>query len=101
MVMDFRKGDELHDEIDALKADLAQCRELSELRLQSEQKLIVERDVLRGQVVMLEMHLENHDRLRAALEEIDAIVANTPGDFGPMTALNRISNIARRALEGK
>jgi hypothetical protein len=40
-------------------------------------------------------------RLRAALEDIDAIVANTPGDFGPMTALNRISNIARRALEEK
>jgi hypothetical protein len=106
------------------KAELAQCRELSELRLQSEQKLIAERDTLRGQVVMLEMHLENHDdnkviaeqdeviaelnrrslakdieiaRLRAALEDI----ANLSKEAGPNTNIWFASGIARRALEGK
>jgi len=63
-------------EIDALKAELVQCRELSELRLQSEQKLIAERD-----------------RLRAALEEISAV-------YGELNVTpSRIVAIARRALD--
>ena len=82
-------------EIATLKAELAQCRELSELRLQSEQKLIAERDVLRGQVVMLEMHLENHDRLRAALEEVAALIDR---DDMADTAIDDAIFILRRAL---
>ena len=93
---------EVHDvdqsaEIITLKAELTQCRELSELRLQSEQKLIAERDRLYEDNVMLEdmckgIHLliAERDKLRAALERIATGHHAEP-----------VQDIARRALEGK
>jgi hypothetical protein len=59
-----------------------------------------ERDKLRGQVAMMEVHVENHDRLieendnlRAALEEIRDYKELRPG------AISWATDIARRALE--
>jgi hypothetical protein len=97
-------------EIDALKGELAQCRELSELRLQSEQKLIAERDRLfeeNGKLAAvyaerddllsankllhgtIDSYEKDHAALRAALEQILR---------GPWE-LDEARHIARRALE--
>ena len=58
-------------EIAAFKAELARCRELSELRLQSEQKLIAERDKLKAELDATR-HLEKD--LEDAMAERDLAI---------------------------
>jgi hypothetical protein len=88
------RDDEVDDALDLVKsltAELAQCRELSELRLQSEQKLRAERDALFEENGKLAAVYAERDRLRTALEEI----ASLDNSHGAM----KFGQIARRALE--
>ena len=109
--MDFRD-----EEIAVLKANLKDCRELSELRLQSEQKLLAERDALTLQVVRWKREADelyaSNELLRAALDGRIATIAlhkilnlaqhGTPPDYQRwISTLDNIAEIAHRALEGK
>ena len=90
----------LQGEIRDLKGELAQCRELSDLRLQSEQKLKAERDGYKSTALNWAAEhtkmLCERDQLRAALEEIIDATKK-----GLAENLPYIRAIARRTLEGK
>jgi hypothetical protein len=101
----------LSQEIKALKVERDQCRELSELRLQSEQKLLTERDNINAAVTEIvaerdkllerlaanahynEAILAENQKLRAALEGL--LNAGIIDDEQTVQA----REVARRALE--
>src|SRR5215469_10481376 len=102
----------LHERIRQLTVEKMELEQIRGQLHETCQKLEVDRDVLRGRVAMLEVHLENHDRLRAALiglvERLD-LVHNDPAyksvwminqlHVGPYTGPNYVEKlqIARHA----